>query len=178
MRFRNIVICSMLIMVLFAGVCAYADIADPGDDFYYLDCTWDDPLSKSGEEMLMYAYFNLNDEMIAATHRDFSIDFDCTATAENYYIKTGTYFENYDRSDEKKLASIIANELENGGNVIQLRFGSKSAYKEAISELIDTGRLYNVLRNAKEKTKVKFSTDSLSYYKDSGQYLLTFVIEK
>lgn len=147
-------------------------------DFYYLDCTWDDPVSKSGEEMLMYSYFNLNNEMIAATHRDFSIDFDCNATAENYYIKTGTYFENYDRSDEKKLASIIANELENGGCVIQFRFGSKAAYKEAISELVDSGRLYNVLRKTKEKTNVKFSTDSLSYYKDSGQYLLTLVIEK
>ena len=147
-------------------------------DFYYLDCTWDDPVSKSGEEMVMYSYFNLNDEMIAATHRDFSIDFDCDATAENYYIKTGTYFETYDRSDEKELASIIAKELENGGNVIQLRFGNKAAYKEAISELVDTGRLYNVLKKTKEKTKVKFSTDSLSYYKDSGQYLLTLVIEK
>ncbi len=147
-------------------------------DYYYLDCTWDDPVSKSGEEMVMYAYFNLNDEMIAATHRDFSLDFNCTATAENYYIRMGTYFENYDRSDEKKLSTIIAKELDNGGNVVQLRFGGKSSYKEAVSELIDSGRLYNVLKEVKEKTKVKFSTDSLSYYKDSGQYLLTLVIEK
>ena len=147
-------------------------------DFYYLDCTWDDPVSESGKEMRMYAYFNLNDEMIAATHRDFSIDFDCTATDENYYIKTGSYFESYDRSDEKRLSAIIADELNSGGNIVQLRFGSKSAYKEAVSELIDSGRLYNVLKKAKDKTKVKFSTESLSYYKDSSQYLLTFVIEK
>lgn len=146
-------------------------------DFYYLDCTWDDPVSESGEEMVMYAYFNLNNEMIAATHRDFSYDFNCTATKENYYIKTGSFFEKYDRSDEKKLSGIIANELNIGGNVVQLRFGSKDAYNEAVSELIDSGRLYNVLKNAKGKTKVKFSTDSLSYYKDSGQLLVTLVIE-
>lgn len=146
-------------------------------DFYYLDCTWDDPVNDSGEEMVMYAYFNLNDEMIASTHRDFSYDFGCTATKENYYIKMGSFFESYDRSDEKKLSRIIANELNNGGNVIQLRFGSNAAYKEAVSELIDSGRLYNVLRNVKDKTKVKFSTGSISYYKDSGQFLLTFVIE-
>lgn len=147
-------------------------------DFYYLDCTWDDPVSKSGEEMVMYAYFNLSDEMIAATHRDFSLDFNCSATAENYYVKMGTFFESYDRSDEKRLSTIIAKELDSGGRVVQLRFGSKDAYKEAVSELVDSGRLYNVLKRVKEKTKVKFSTDSLSYYKDSGQYLLTLVIEK
>lgn len=146
-------------------------------DFYYLDCTWDDPVSESGEKIVMYAYFNLNDEMIAATHRDFSYDFGCTATEENYYIKTGSFFESYDRSDERQISNIIANELNNGGNIVQLRFGSKNAYKEAVSELIDSGRLYNVLKAVKGKTKVKFSTDSLSYYKDSGQLLVTFVIE-
>ncbi len=146
-------------------------------DFYYLDCTWDDPVSKSGEEIVMYAYFNLNDELIAATHRDFSYDFNCTATEENYYVKMGSFFESYDRSDEKRLSDIIANELNSGGNVVQLRFGSKSIYNEAVSELIDSGRLYNVLKAAKGKTKVKFSTDSLSYYKDSGQLLVTLVIE-
>lgn len=146
-------------------------------DFYYLDCTWDDPVSESGKEMVMYAYFNLNDEMIAATHSDFSYEFNCTATAENYYIKTGSYFESYDRSDEKKISSIVANELNSGGNVIQLRFGSKKVYNEAVSELIDSGRLYNVLKGAKGKTKVNFSTESLSYYKDSGQLLVTLVIE-
>ncbi len=146
-------------------------------DFYYLDCTWDDPVSESGKEMVMYSYFNLNDEMISATHSDFSYDFNCTATAENYYLKTGSFFETYDRSDESKLSAIIANELNSGGRVIQLRFGSKSAYKEAVSELIDSGRLYNVLKSVKGKTKVKFSTDSLSYYKDSGQLLLTLVVE-
>ena len=147
-------------------------------DFYYLDCTWDDPVNDSGEEMVMYAYFNLNDEMIASTHSDFSYDFGCTATAENYYIKMGSYFESYDRSDEKKLGSIIAEELNKGGNVVQLRFGSKTAYNKAISDLVDSGRLYDVLKGVKRKTKVKFSTDSLSYYRDSGQYLLTLVIER
>lgn len=147
-------------------------------DFYYLDCTWDDPVNEKGENMVMYAYFNLNDEMIASTHSDFSYDFGCTETKENYYIKTGRFFETYDRSDENRLSKIIAKELNASGNIVQLRFGSKSAYNEAVSELIGSGRLYNVLKAVKGKTKVKFSTDSISYYKDSGQYLLTLVIEK
>ena len=147
-------------------------------DFYYLDCTWDDPVNEKGEDMVMYAYFNLNDEMIASTHSDFSYDFGCAETKENYYIKTGRFFETYDRSDESRLSTLIAKVLNESGNIVQVRFGSKSAYNDAVSELIESGRLYNVLRAVKGKTKVKFSTDSISYYKDSGQYLLTLVIEK
>lgn len=146
-------------------------------DFYHLDCTWDDPLSKSGESVLVYEFFNLDDETISETHRDFSIDFECDSTAENYYIKMGTFFESYDRSCEKKLSSIIADEIEKGGDVIQLYFGNKKAYKKAVFELVDSGRLYNVLKSAKEKTDVEFSTDSIYYYSDSGQRLLTLVIE-
>jgi len=146
-------------------------------DFYYLDCTWDDPVSKNGEEILTYAYFNLNDEMISQTHSDFSYDFNCTATAENYFVKSNRYFETYGRSDEKAVSEVIADELNSGGNVVQLRFGSEESFDEAISELIDSKRFYNVLKRTKEKTDVKFSTDSVSYFADSELYLLTFIIK-
>ncbi len=146
-------------------------------DFYYLDCTWDDPVNEDGVPIKTYSYFNVNDEMISKTHRDFSYDFNCTATAANYYEKTGRYFKTYDRSDEKVLAELIAEELDNGGRMLQICFGSKQVYNDAKSDLIDGERIYNVLRMAKGKTKVNFSPDSLSYYKDSGRYLLTVIIE-
>lgn len=146
-------------------------------DFYYLDCTWDDPVSDDGKSMRMYSYFNVNDEMISETHTDFSRDFGCTATAANYYIKTGKYFPTYDRSEEKRLGRLIAEELESGSTALQVRFGSKEVYKDAVSDLIDGGRIYNALRAAGESTDVDFSTDSLSYYKDSTQLLLTVILE-
>lgn len=145
--------------------------------YYYLDCTWDDPVSNDGKEYITYSYFNVSDDMIASTHSDISHDFGCDSTQENYYIKTGRYFSAYDRSDEKTLARLIADELESGSETLQIRFGSKEVYDEAVSDLIGGGRIYNVLQIAKNKTNVKFLTDSLSYYKTPDQLLLTVILE-
>lgn len=145
--------------------------------YYYLDCTWDDPVSNDGKEYITYSYFNVSDDMIASTHSDISHDFGCDSTQENYYIKTGRYFSAYDRSDEKMLARLIADELESGSETLQIRFGSKEVYDEAVSDLIGGGRIYNVLQIAKNKTNVKFLTDSLSYYKTPDQLLLTVILE-
>ncbi len=146
-------------------------------DFYYLDCTWDDPVSSDGKAYTAYAYFNISDEMIASTHTDISRDFGCDSTEENYHIKTGRYFSSYDRSCEKKLASLVAQQLESGSDTLQLRFGSKKVYDKAVSDLIGGERIYNVLKSAKSKTNVGFSTDSLSYYKTPDQLLLTVILE-
>lgn len=147
-------------------------------DFYYLDCTWDDPLNEDGESVKIYSYFNLSNEMIASTHTDFSYDFGCNSTAANYYIKTGRYFETYDRGDEEAVARIVADELDAGGNLIEIRFGSKEAFDNAVDDLIDGERIYAVLALARSKTKVEFSHDSLSYYTDSGLLTLTIVPER
>lgn len=147
-------------------------------DYYYLDCTWDDPLNEDGESVKIYSYFNLSDEMIAPTHSDFSYDFGCDATAANYYIKTGRYFETYNRDDEEAVAHIVASELDAGGDLIEIRFGSKEAFDNAVDDLIDGERIYDVLTLARSKTKVEFSHDSLSYYTDPGLLTLTIVPER
>ena len=147
-------------------------------EYYYLDCTWDDPVSDDGKPVKIYSYFNINDETISATHSDFSYDFECTATAENYYIKTDRHFETYSRSDEKKLASIIASELDSGGSFVEVRFGSEKAYNTAISELIKKGRIYNVLSEAAKLTDVEISLKSLIYYNDPSLLTLSVTPEK
>ncbi len=147
-------------------------------DYYYLDCTWDDPLSDDGEDVKIYSYFNLSNEMIASTHSDFSYDFGCEATAANYYIKTGRYFKTYDRDDEEAVARIVASELDAGGDIIEIRFGSKKAFDSAVDDLIKGERIYEVLTLARAKTKVRFSLDSLSYYTDPDLLTLTIVPER
>lgn len=148
-----------------------------GGEYYYLDCTWDDPVGDNGSGVKTYAYFNIDTQTISASHSKFSYDFECTATAENYYIKTGKYFENFDRSDEEKLASLIAKGLDSGEESIEIRFGSKDVYNDAVDDLIDNGRIYSVLSSADKKTDIKISLKSLVYYKDSGLLTLTVVPE-
>ena len=72
----------------------------------------------------------------------------------------------------------MADALNAGEDTVQIRFGNESAYNGAVADLVDSGRIYNVLLAAKKKTKVDLSTDSLVYYKDPGQLMLTFVPEK
>lgn len=148
-----------------------------GEDFYHLDCTWDDPISDSGEQIKLYAYFNLSDEEMSKTHVDFSKEYGCGSMKENYYVKTDSYFESFSQSDEKRLSKIVANVLNGGEKDVQLRFGSKSAYDSAVKQLITNGRIYDVLISAKNKTSAVFSTDSLTYYKDREQCVLNFTVK-
>ncbi len=144
-------------------------------DYYYLDCTWDDPVTENGEDKVAYSYFNLNDEVISATHSDFLKDFNCTATAANYYVKTGKYFSSYSSDDITSIAKLTANELNSGKKLIEIRFATKDVYDKAIKDLIDGGRIYDVLLQAKKQTEINISVKEVTYYADETRYILAVV---
>lgn len=146
--------------------------------FYHLDCTWDDPVNEEKEDLKLYSYFNLNDEMISATHSGFSNDFGCASTAANYHVKTGRYFEDYSRSHEGALAKLIARDVDNGIWKIQLRFGSRDAYSKAVKDLLNNERVYSVLSRADDMTDKKISYKTISYYKNPEQNILTLIPER
>lgn len=146
-------------------------------DFYYLDCTWDDPVSENGEEMKLYSYFNVTTKMISKTHSEFSYNFVCIDTAENYYVKTDRYFEAYDRSYEKKIAEMVAESIVSGEDV-QLLFKNKKDYNSAVKDLIDNKRVYEVLSLAEKLSGEKISKKSITYLKDEERLMLTLVPER
>lgn len=147
-------------------------------DFYYLDCTWDDPITDEGKDVRLYSYFNVTTKMISKTHSKFSYNFVCIKTAENYYVRTDRFFEEYDRSYEDRIADIISEDIGNGNGEIQLRFGSKKVYNAAIKDLIENGRIYKILAGADGLTVAGYSQKSITYFKDEGQFMLTLVPEK
>lgn len=147
-------------------------------DFYYLDCTWDDPITDEGNDIRLYSYFNVTTKMISKTHSEFSYNFVCIKTAENYYIRTNRYFDEYDRSYEGRIADIISEDIKNGNGGTQLRFGSKKVYNTAVKDLIENGRIYKVLAGADGLTAAGYSKKSITYLKDEGQLMLTLVPEK
>jgi len=103
-------------------------------DFYHLDCTWDDPKGDGSENHL---YFNVNDETISKTHSGFLSDFECTATAENYYNKMGTALGKYNSSHKKKMISVVAREINAGHRGVEFLFGSGSDAQKAYDALIN-----------------------------------------
>ena len=148
------------------------------EKWYYLDCTWDDPVSEKAGNIPNYSYFNLTTDMISSTHGSFSYDFDCTSIEENYHVKNGTYFTEYSRSSEKKVTDIIIDSVEKGDGRIELRFADKKSYDSAMDDLFDEGsrRIDYVLTSVSMRTSKKFS-DRFRYIPDSKQYVLTLVID-
>lgn len=146
-----------------------------GDDWYHLDCTWDDPVDENGKQSKSRIHFNVDDEMLSKTHSDFSKELGCDSLKENYFVKTGAYFENYQRSDEARLAGIIRREIMTGTETVCVRFADREAFDSAVKELITNERIYSVLELAREGSETAFLTNEIGYFVDEDR--LIFALE-
>lgn len=146
-----------------------------GEDWYHLDCTWDDPVEENGKQSKSRIYFNVDDALLLKTHKDLSKNFACDSMKENYFVKTGAYFDEYKRSDEKRIADIIIKETETGGETVCIRFADRSAFDSAFKELITNERIYSVLELAREGSEVAFMTNEVGYFTDEER--LIFALE-
>lgn len=145
--------------------------------FYHLDCTWDDPVNDNGAKMRMYSYFNVSDEMISASHKDFSFDYKCYSDEENYYIKNGMYFTQFGKNEKKLIKEKMIECVENGEKYVQMRFSSKNLYKTAVSDLIKKSNIYSILTDVKKATGKNIATNVMKYYENDMQYILTIIVE-
>lgn len=142
-----------------------------GGEWYHLDCTWDDPVDESGKKAKNHLYFNVDDESVSSTHSDFSFDFGCNSMQESYFVKTGAYFESYDRSKESWLAEILISETKKGKETVYFCFADKKAFDTAIDDLMSNERIYNVLRIARDSSGIGFSTVSTGYLTDDARFI-------
>ena len=142
-----------------------------GGEWYHLDCTWDDPVDESGKKAKNHLYFNVDDESVASTHSDFSFDFGCNSMQESYFVKTGAYFESYDRSKESWLAEILISETKKGKETVYFCFADKKTFDSAVNDLMSNERIYNVLRIARDSSGIGFSTVSTGYLTDDARFI-------
>ncbi len=148
-----------------------------GGKFYHLDCTWDDPVNDNGAKMRMYSYFNVSDEMIGVSHKDFSYDYGCNSDEENYYIKKGLYFSSFGAEEKNLLRQSMIECVENGETYVQMKFVSKKLYNSAVSNLIKKGTIYSILTDVKKSTGKNIATNVMKYYENDMQYILTIIVE-
>ncbi len=146
-------------------------------DYYHLDLTWDDPVTKKDNAIKVYSYFNIDDKTIGKTHSDFSFDPGCNATDFNYYVRKNLYFDTYSREKEKNIRDIIIAEYNRGERDIQINFASQNPYEFACKELVDKGRIYEVMKNIKTESGEKLGKKLVGYNKNDEFYTLTFVFE-
>jgi hypothetical protein len=116
--------------------------------WYYLDSTWDDPVTQDGEDTISHTYFNLTGAEMARSHELNDTRNPCTATAANYFIRSGLQFSALDRAAETTLAQHLAAALETGDNVVELRMTTNAALETAVQRLFQRQRIYRVLSNA------------------------------
>lgn len=142
-----------------------------GGEWYHLDCTWDDPVDESGKKTKNHLYFNVDDKSVSSTHSDFSFDFGCNSMQESYFVKTGAYFESYDRSKESWLAEILISETKKGKETVYFCFADKKTFDSAVNDLMSNERIYNVLRIARDSSGIGFSTVSTGYLTDDARFI-------
>lgn len=141
------------------------NIVKINSEYYHLDVTWDDPVTLGKEEKSdpIYTYFNITDEEIQKTHQDFIKVYPCTATAENYFIKKGLFFSDYNESVEKNIAKSIAAVAKEGRSILELKFDSDAAYAKAFTALFKDGKIYGILSQARKTSGVNMSDTAVSY---------------
>lgn len=86
---------------------------------YYLDATYDDT-----EAVPHHRFFNITTQQLLQDRTIDSSPFwgeECTATADNYYVRRGTYIDTYQR---QVIAETLAARLRQGDTAVELRFAS------------------------------------------------------
>lgn len=126
--------------------------------WYHLDVTFDDPLIKSGEDMLTYHYFNLTDSDIGKVCRWERADYPaCTSVENSYYYKNKLVADNLEefvsavRAAEEQRKSQIELKIadysdDKYSDLSDIVFASRtvSRYSSLVNEEFGIVRIYNI----------------------------------
>ena len=141
-----------------------------GNDYYWLDLTWDDPEStdESGESMqadnLRHTYFLIDDEMLMRTRIiDDDQDFvpECNSVANNYFVRSGCFFDDY--SIEALGWVMLQNEETRS---VEFMFSDRETFDTAVEKLFDEGEIWDA-------GEYVWLSDQVHYSKDDVMYVIT-----
>ena len=116
------------------------------DGWYYIDVTWDDPVSGGAvPDHVSRAYFNITEAELVKTHADYTLPEGVQVTGgdENYFIKSGLYCseDNWRAVLQFALGSAI-----NGSGEVEVKFASLSLFKAAMQVLFSGGGLQTIMQ--------------------------------
>lgn len=149
-------------------------------DWYYLDVTWGDPSFTESSEMLQdvvnYSYFCVTEEEIARTHLvDDRLTLpECTATRDNYFVREGYYFEDW---DEEQFQELMAACIAEGKGYISIRMKDAALYEEMRKALIDDQKIFSYIDKGSAQAGVS-EVFRLSYFENKNLNIMTFLFGK
>ena len=146
--------------------------------FYHLDLTWDDPVLENGENLIRHTFFNVTDSVISATHSGYSGADACTAIDDNYFVHEHLLFADWGEAERQRTVDIAVAGISAGSEGFQLRFGNKTAYDKAKSDLFAQNGMAALLQMIRDKYEMVYAVDHTSYVPDDKNYLIDVILEK
>ncbi|MBQ6421018.1 MAG: hypothetical protein IJK02_08110 [Clostridia bacterium] len=129
-----------------------------GGEWYYLDITWDDPVTADGEAVVRHSYFNITKDLLDVTHFDYTEPAVVNAvnTAQDYYVKNGCFCtaDNWRELLESAMSGATENHCE-------FRFENAEVFALAKAELLDEDGLGQLFADvfAGSVTRYTYSLD-------------------
>ena len=119
-------------------------------EYYYIDLTWDDPVSEDGSDSITYTYFLVDEQELKLTHifDENAPELDCNNKRYNYFVQNGLYMEKYSFDG---ISSIISRSFADGE--VEIKFSSPEELKKATRQLFDNKGIWNIYAIKKLKLK-------------------------
>lgn len=110
-------------------------------EYYYIDCTWDDPITSDGQKRKTYEYFLISDGDIFLTHK---LDGErevpqCAGRRYNYYVYNDLFFDEYDFRYIEEVAL-----RDPFSNIITVKFRSSEYLREAVEDLMTNQMIFTI----------------------------------
>lgn len=151
----------MLKLGIESGICTGSNHAwnyvKVDNEYYWLDATWDD--YDRGKPN--HTYFLISTEQLLNTRTFDRMQYhipECTSAENNYFVKSGGYFEEFSEDTVIDYVSSCSDE-----GRCEMMFGSYEAYAEALDSLIAYGKI---------RKADGVSSGDLSYYRNDDMFTL------
>ncbi len=144
------------------------DIVRVDGAWYHMDPTWGDPSYASDEdaavmgEYINYDYLLITTEEISRTHTLYQEDTlpECTATADNYYVREGYFLEKWDRETFKLM---LAAQEQEGNKFPSVKCASREIFEEMKQDLVSQGHLSECLPAGRSTGRVRYTENTDLY---------------
>lgn len=146
-----------------SGICTGSNHAwnyvNIGGKYYWVDITWDDMGSYGRDYQAEHCYFLINSDMLLRTRNiDWTQGYfpDCDSLDENYFVKNGAYFTEYNRDD-------VINYIEScsGDPHCEFMFADFESYSSALYDLFGDGKIFKA---------DNIDSDSMKYYRTDNMF--------
>lgn len=130
--------------------------------YYWVDVTWDDPVSDNDHlDWIHHGYFLIDDAMLSRS-RTFSSNGqfipECTDLNENYFVRNGSYLEEYSFAEiDRRLSEHTAE------GRVEVMFSTWEAYQQAITDLFDNEAVWKAQIFQEAGGTINYQTDEDMY---------------